>query len=192
MISMIEGKDESQKVAMANARAMAMAMMRMVRMVGKLDDVTIGLDRLLCFLDHLVKLARCKNRIRRTIAKGRQGNCMTQRIFSFNGRFKGVAFILQQTDFVDGTQGLGRLALMFQEGQDMASEDSLLFVDRHGGDVLWWWKLLGGFLGRSLLPFLYLHFSKGQAIRPEGDSLLCLDRLGKICLGGISQAEEHN
>jgi hypothetical protein len=33
MISMIEGKDESQNVAMENAKAMAMAMMVMVRMV---------------------------------------------------------------------------------------------------------------------------------------------------------------
>ena len=32
---------------------------------------------------------------------------------------------------------------MFQEGQDMASQDLLLFVDRHGDDlILWWWEIV--------------------------------------------------
>jgi hypothetical protein len=60
-----------------------------------------------------------------------------------DGMRKGIPIVLQQTDFVDGTQGDGRLALMFQEGQHMASQDLLLFVDRHGDDlILWWWEIV--------------------------------------------------
>lgn len=62
MISMIDGKDESQNVAMENAKAIAMAMMVMVRMVVMLDDVTIRLDRLVCVCDDIRKLARFENR----------------------------------------------------------------------------------------------------------------------------------
>ena len=132
MISIIEGNEGSQKVAIAMAKAMAMAMIRIIRMVVMLYDVIIGLDCLLCFLYDKGKLARNKRSV-----KSRKATCgpMSQHIFAYNRMREGVAFVFLQTDFVDGTKGLSRLALMFQEVQDMASEDSLLFFDRH----LWFW-----------------------------------------------------
>jgi hypothetical protein len=109
-------------------------------MVVKLDDVTICVDRLVCVCDDIRKLARFE---RRRQAKGIGGRPMTQYGFALDGMRKGIPIVLQQTDFVDGTQGDGRLALMFQEGQHMASQDLLLFVDRHGDDlILWWWEIV--------------------------------------------------
>ena len=93
MISMIEGKDGSQKVAMAMAKAMAMAIIMMVRMVGKSDDVCVHVDGLLDVIDDIRKFAMfvewCIE------SRKSRSSPMPQHRFSLNHSRKRVSFIFQ-------------------------------------------------------------------------------------------------
>ena len=58
---------------------------------------------------------------------------MAQHGLALNHAREGVSLVLQQANLVDGPERDGRLALVFKEGENMVSQDALLFGDGHGG-----------------------------------------------------------